>query len=103
MPAPRLQHAGALAPGRIIRWSIGSGKELLKDAEDPTVYTIHVEAQGPYGEIEPTEVDVRLSDWREARDAPDGSLHHVRGEIKKLTDAVQSLRGLTSRDSSDRP
>ncbi|MEW6874444.1 hypothetical protein [Trueperella pyogenes] len=82
----------SLAPGRTIRWSLGKGFDLLKDADDKTVYRIRVTAEGPYGEVEPVETEVRLSDWREARDAPDGSLHHIRKEIENLTKVVKSLK-----------
>lgn len=82
----------SLAPGRTIRWSLGRGFDLLEDEEDKTVYRIRVTAEGPYGETEPVETEVRLSDWREARDAPDGSLHHIRKEIEKLTKVVESLK-----------
>ena len=81
----------SLAPNRTIRWSLGPGYELLKNDADRTVYDISVTAEGPYGRLNPVVTHVRPSDWREARDAPDGSLHHVRNEIKNLTTAVQKL------------
>ncbi|WP_371174019.1 hypothetical protein [Buchananella felis] len=82
----------SLAPGRTIRWSLGRASDLLEDPDDKTVYRIRVTAEGPYGEIEPCETEVRLSDWREARDAPDGSLHFIRTEIEKLTKVLESLK-----------
>ena len=82
----------SLAPGRIIRWSLGIASDLMKDEEDTTVYRVRVMADGPYGEIEPVETEIRLSDWRESLDAPGGSLHHIRKSIEKLVTAVDKLK-----------
>lgn len=82
----------SLAPGRIIRWSLGIASDLMKDEEDTTVYRVRVMADGPYGEIEPVETEICLSDWRESLDAPGGSLHHVRKSIEKLVRAVDGLK-----------
>lgn len=82
----------SLAPGRMIRWSLGMASDLMKDEEDTTVYRVRVTADGPYGEIEPVETEICLSDWRESLDAPGGSLHHIRKSIEKLVSAVESLK-----------
>ena len=82
----------SLAPGRIIRWSLGIASDLMKDEEDTTVYRVRVMADGPYGEIEPVETEICLSDWRESLDAPGGSLHHIRKSIEKLVRAVDGLK-----------
>lgn len=82
----------SLAPGRTIRWSLGRISDLVEDKDDKTVYRIRVTAEGPYGAIDPVDIEIRLSDWRESRDAPDGSLHHIRKEIEKLTKAVEKLK-----------
>ena len=81
----------SLAPGRRISWLIGLGSELLQNENDTTVYKICVNADGPYGPIAPNQIEIRLTDWRESNDAPDGSLHYVREEIRKLVTAVKSL------------
>ena len=82
----------SVAPGRIIRWSLGIASDLMKDEEDTTVYRVRVMADGPYGEIEPVETEICLSDWRESLDAPGGSLHHIRKSIEKLVRAVDGLK-----------
>lgn len=79
----------SLAPGRTIRWLLGKSSELLEDSDDKTVYRIQVTAEGPYGAIEPVEIEVRLSDWREELGAAEGSLGQIRGEIEKLTKAIE--------------
>ena len=81
----------SLSPGRTIRWSLGRASDLMKDEEEVTVYRVRVTAEGPYGEIDPVETEIRLSDWRESLDAPEGSLHHIRKSIDKLVIAIESL------------
>ena len=66
----------------------------MKDEEEVTVYRVQVMAEGPYGEIDPVETEIRLSDWRESLDAPEGSLHHIRKSIEKLGSAVESLKSV---------
>lgn len=82
----------SLAPGRIIRWSLGMASDLMEDEGDTTVYRVRVMADGPYGEIEPVETEICLSDWRESLDTPEGSLHHIRKSIDKLVCAIESLK-----------
>ena len=81
----------SLSPGRTIRWSLGRASDLMKDEEEVTVYRVRVTAEGPYGEIDPVETEIRLSDWRESLDTPEGSLHHIRKSIDKLVIAIESL------------
>lgn len=82
----------SLAPRRMIRWSLGRSFDLLEDEDDTTTYRLRVTADGPYGALEPVEFEVRPRDWRETRDAPDGSLHHVRKAVEELTGEFKGLR-----------
>lgn len=77
----------SLAPNRVIRWTLGAGYDLLS-SDEPQVRTVRVEGEGPHGSLPVLEIEIDISEWRQARDAPDGSLHHVRGAIKDLTKAV---------------
>jgi len=77
----------SLAPNRVLRWTLGAGYDLLS-SDAPQVRTVRVEADGPHGPLPILEIEIDISEWRQARDAPDGSLHHVRGAIKDLTKAV---------------
>lgn len=80
----------SLAPGRRIEWSAGRGFDVLSD-DAPHVHRITVTAEGPYGPITPVVFEVNLSDWREGRDAPDGSLHLVRTAITDLTKELKKV------------
>jgi len=87
----------SLAPGRRLEWFLGTGPALLGD-DVPHLHTIRVTADGPHGPIAPLEFEVDLSDWREARDAPDGSLHLVRGAVKDLTKELSGLHRTIKHD-----
>lgn len=82
----------SLAPGRTIRWSLGRGFDLLEEEDDQTIYSLRVSADGPYGALEPVVFEIRPSDWREARDAPDGNLHFVRKAIENLANESRMIR-----------
>lgn len=80
----------SLAPNRVIKWTLGAGYDLLA-TEEPKLHAVRIEGEGPHGPLPILELEIDISDWRQARDAPDGSLHHVRGAIKDLTKAVGSV------------
>lgn len=86
----------SLAPKREIRWALGAGYELLS-GEQPQARTVRVEGEGPHGPLPVFEVHIDISEWRQARDAPEGSLHHVRGAIKDLTKVVDRVDGTIER------
>ena len=50
-----------------------------------------MKADGPYGPMASNQIEIRLADWRESNDAPDGSLHYIRKEIEKLVRAVEEI------------
>jgi hypothetical protein len=87
----------SLAPGRRIEWFLGTGPDMLAN-DSAQLHTIRVTADGPHGPITPLEFEVDLTNWREARDAPDGSLHLVRNSIKDLTKEVTALHRTLMRD-----
>lgn len=80
----------SIAPNRVIRWSIGAGHDLMSE-DAPQVRTICIEGEGPNGLLPPLELEVDINQLRQSKDAPDGSLHHVRGSIKDLTKAVEKI------------
>lgn len=81
----------SIAPGRSIEWSLGVAHEILGSAESQ-VHTFQLTAEGPYGDVDPLEFRVDLSEWRESRDAPTGSLHLVRTSVDKIAAELEKLR-----------
>lgn len=82
----------SLAPGREVSWSLGVGFEILRQ-EGGSSYSFKVEADGPFGPLEPLTYDVDMDDWRSMKDNPDGSLHAVRQAIEGLTKQVAKGKG----------
>lgn len=78
----------SLAPGRVVSWGIGLGREVLAD-DGPQVHRVRIECAGPAGLVEPVEYLINLADWRESADSPFGSLHYVRKAIQELTQEVK--------------
>lgn len=86
----------SLAPGRVVRWMLGAAFEVMSD-DKSKVRSVRIEAEGPAGPVPPIEMEIDVSEWRQSRDAPDGSLHHVRGAVKDLTKAVGKIDGTLNR------
>jgi hypothetical protein len=72
----------SLTPGRVLKWTLGQGFNLVND--DPPPYTFTVTADGPFGPVPPLTYVVDLSDWKENVDRPAGSLHEVKKAIEGL-------------------
>lgn len=86
----------SLAPHREIRWSLGTSPDLM--AEDrPQLVQIRIDANGPHGRLPELVVPVDISQWRQSKDAPDGSLHHVRKSIQDLSGAVEKAARTVAR------
>lgn len=77
----------SLAPGRVVRWSLGLGKYIYAE-KGPQIYRFVVSADGPFGPIETLSYTVDLDDWKHILVQPDGSLHAVDQSIKALTKRV---------------
>lgn len=77
----------SLAPKREIRWHLGTGPDLMSD-DQPQLVRIEVEASGPHGSLPAVVVPVDITQWRQSKDAPDGSLHHVRNSIQDLSKSI---------------
>lgn len=80
----------SLAPNRIVRWTLGVAHEVLS-VDRSQLRVVRVTAMGPWGELPAYEMEIDINQWREARDAPDGSLHYVRGELKDITKVMKGI------------
>lgn len=80
----------SLTPGREIRWHLGRGFNLLAKTGSHS-YRFTINAEGPFGPLEPLVYTVDMDDWREMRDDPDGSLHLVRKSVDRLATRLDTL------------
>ncbi|MGJ5724869.1 hypothetical protein ACSBQT_10865 [Brevibacterium sp. H602] len=90
----------SISPGRVIRWNVGPGHELMSE-DAPQVRQIRIEGEGPSGPLPPLELQIDLNQLRQSKDAPDGSLHHVRSSIKDLTKAVDKIQNTIRKNQRD--
>jgi hypothetical protein len=52
---------------------------------------VRIEAEGPFGAIEPLEYVISVDDLRGSRAAPSGNLHAVAAELHEMTKATKEL------------
>lgn len=94
----------SIAPGRSIEWSLGPAYDLMKKRDSPAiVHTVRLTAEGPHGPVEPVELEVDLDEWRESRDAPDGSLHVLKQSVDKVAAQLKSLNDLARKSGWNAP
>lgn len=74
----------SLAPGRVLRWTLGAGPEVVGTERDQ-IHDIIVDADGQNGPVPTLSYRINLADFRETMDQPDGSLHAIRKSIDELT------------------
>jgi hypothetical protein len=54
-------------------------------------YRVRIEAEGPFGAIEPLEYVISLDGLDGSRAAPPGNLHAVAAELREMTKATKEL------------
>jgi hypothetical protein len=55
-------------------------------------YRVRIEAEGPFGAIEPLEYLISVDDLDDSRAAPSGNLHAVAAELHEMTKATKDLK-----------
>jgi hypothetical protein len=78
----------SMPPGRVMTWTLGRGKALLTDDAVPRDYLVTVEADGPFGRVEPLTYTLSLDDMRYVLAVPVGSLHKIE---RAITNAAERL------------
>jgi hypothetical protein len=80
----------SLAPGRTMRWALGAPHNTNGwDAHE--AYRVRIEAEGPFGSIEPLEYVITVDDLHGTRGALPGNLHAVAAELHEMTKATKEL------------
>ena len=79
----------SLAPRDTLHWYLGpASKHITSD----TTYKITTTADGPYGPLEPVEFIIRPQTLQAALAYPQGSLHSIRQELKKIDKSITALK-----------
>jgi hypothetical protein len=84
------QGIASLAPGRTMQWALGAAHNP-SDWDADEAYRVRIEAEGPFGLIEPLEYVISVDDLDSARAAPPGNLQAVAVELREMTKATKEL------------
>jgi hypothetical protein len=88
-------------PGRTMQWTLGAAQNT-SDCYGHKAYRVRIEAEGPFGTIEPLEYVISVDDLHDSRAAPPGNLHAVTVELREMTKATKELNE-TIRNASLEP
>ena len=84
------QGIASLPPGRTMQWVLGAAHNA-SDWDAHKAYRVRIEAEGPFGAIEPLEYVISVDDLDGSRAAPPGNLHAVAAELHEMTKATKEL------------
>jgi hypothetical protein len=84
------QGIASLAPGRTMQWALGAAQST-SDWEAHKAYRVRVEAEEPFGAIEPLEYVISVDDLHGSPAAPPGNLNAVAVELHEMTKATKEL------------
>ena len=84
------QGIASLAPGRTMQWALGAAHNS-SDWDAHKAYRVQIEAEGPFGAIEPLDYVISVDDLDGSRAAPPGNLHAVAAELREMTNATKEL------------
>ena len=84
------QGIASLAPGRTMQWALGAAHDT-SDWDAHKAYRVRIEAEGPFGAIEPLEYLISVDDLHSSSAAPPGNLHAVAAELHEMTKATKEL------------
>jgi hypothetical protein len=84
------QGVASLPPGRTMQWTLGAAQNA-SDSNAHNAYRVRIEADGPFGLIEPLEYVISVDDLHGSRAAPPGNLHAVAAELHEMTRATKEL------------
>lgn len=79
----------SLTPGQALSWPLGQGFNLIR-ADEAQEHTIHIEADGPFGSMEPISYVVSLSDYAGVLDRPAGSLDELTKAVREIGTRISS-------------
>jgi hypothetical protein len=85
------QGIASLPPGRTMQWTLGAPHNAV-DWYAHKAYRVRIEAEGPFGLIEPLEYVISIDDDLDRSPAePPGNRHAVAAELPEMTKATKEL------------
>jgi hypothetical protein len=95
------QGISSLPPGRTMQWALGAVHNS-SDSDAHKACRVRIEAEGPFGAIEPLEYVISVDDLDGSHAAPPGNLHAVATELREMTKATKELNEII-RNASPEP
>jgi hypothetical protein len=80
----------SLPPGRTMQWALGAAHNA-SDWDAHKAYRVRIEAEGPFGAIEPFEYVISVADLDGSCAGPPWNLHAVAAELHEMTKATKEL------------
>ena len=80
----------SVPPGRTMQWTLGAAQNA-SDWDGHKAYRVRIEAEGPFGTIEPIEYVISADGLDGSHAAPPGNLHAVAAELHEMTKATKEL------------
>jgi hypothetical protein len=84
------QGIASVPPGRTMQWALGAAHST-SGWDGHKACRVRIEAEGPFGAIEPLEYVISVDDLDGLRAAPPGNLHAVAAELREMTKATKEL------------
>jgi len=84
------QGIASVPPSRTMQWALGAAYNT-DDWDAHKAYRVRIEAEGPFGAIEPLEYVISVDDLHGLRAAPPGNLDAVAAELREMTKATKEL------------
>jgi hypothetical protein len=84
------QGIASVPPGRTMRWALGAAPDMV-DSDSHKACRVRIEAEGPFGLIEPLEYVISVDDLDGSPAEPPGNLHEVAAELREMTKATKEL------------
>jgi hypothetical protein len=82
----------SVSPGRTMEWVLGAAHNTV-DWDALNEYKVRIEAEGPFGPIEPVEYVIIVSDLKGSHSTPGDNLHAVALQLYEITKATNQLNG----------
>jgi hypothetical protein len=84
------QGVASVPPGRTMKWALGAAPDTV-DSDSHKACRVRIEAEGPFGLIEPLEYVISIDDLHGSPAEPPGNLHEVAAELREMTKATKEL------------
>jgi hypothetical protein len=84
------QGIASLPPGRTMKWALSEAHDI-GDWHPDNAYRVRIEAEGPFGAIEPLEYGISVDDLDGSPAEPPGNLHEVAAELREMTKATKEV------------